>query len=62
MCPLLQIVELSKKLRDQTAELEAERTRCKQWARKCMDMELEVSGRHIVAVDVVIAVIVVTLR
>lgn len=36
------IVELSKKVREITAELEAERTKMKQWARKCLDAEKQV--------------------
>lgn len=39
----LKIVDLSKKVRELTAEVESEKTKCKQWARKCMDLENEVS-------------------
>ena len=40
----LKIVELSKKIRELTAELESEKSKCKQWAKKCFDMENEVRG------------------
>lgn len=39
------IVELSKKVRELTAELEAERTKVKQLARKCVDLQKEVGQR-----------------
>jgi len=37
------IVELSKKVRELTAECESEKSKGKQWARKCMELEHEVS-------------------
>ena len=37
------IVELSKKLREQTAELQSEKTKARQMTKKCMDLEREVS-------------------
>ncbi len=36
------IVELSKKVRELTAEAEAERGRAKLWAKKCFDLENQV--------------------
>ncbi len=37
------IVELSKKVRELTAELESERTRCKQLQKKCQDAQRQVT-------------------
>ena len=39
------IVELSKKVREMTAELEAERSKVKQLAKKCFDLHNEVGHR-----------------
>ena len=39
------IVELSKKVRELTAELETERTKVKQMAKKCLDLQKEVGQR-----------------
>lgn len=38
------IVELSKKIREITSELESERTRCKQFQRKCQDLQLQIAS------------------
>lgn len=38
----IKIVELSKKVRELTAELESERTRCKQLQKKCQDAQRQV--------------------
>lgn len=42
------IVELSKKIREITAELESEKTRCKQFQRKCQELQYQVTsgGSH----------------
>ena len=42
----MRIVELSKKVREQTAELEAEKTRNKQFTKKCRDLENQVFYSH----------------
>ena len=39
------IVELSKKVREMTAELEAEKSKVKQLAKKCFDLQNEVGQR-----------------
>ena len=42
----MRIVELSKKVREQTAELEAEKMRNKQFTKKCRDLENQVFYSH----------------
>ena len=38
------IVELSKKVREMTAELESEKTKCRQLSKKCQDLQKQVGN------------------
>ncbi|XP_071103198.1 coiled-coil domain-containing protein 13-like [Haliotis cracherodii] len=47
----IKIVELSKKVRELTAELESERTRCKQLQKKCQDAQRQVTQLNSMQTD-----------